>query len=138
MGIKIKLVALIIGIIFAFFIFRFIKRNSFRPSYAVLWLSICFLLVSIPIFETFYKWIASNIIGIDDARHIIYIGLIGFLLIFNFYLTIMITKMSDRIHELISFVAVLENKISKHKDMELSRKVDPNGMNTLKVLEHDS
>ena len=113
MGLRIKLIALIIGLIFLYFVFRSIKRNSFRPTYAILWISISFLLISIPIFEGFYKWFSVNIIGIIDARHIIYIGLIGFLLIFNFYLTIKISNMSDMIQEILSNLAILQNAIEK-------------------------
>ena len=113
MGLRIKLISLVIGLIFLYFVFRSIKRNSFRPTYAILWISISFLLISIPIFEGFYKWFSVHIIGIIDARHIIYIGLIGFLLIFNFYLTIKISNMSDMIQEMLSHIAILQNAVEK-------------------------
>lgn len=113
MGLKIKLIALVIGLIFTYFVFRFVRGKSFRPGYAVLWLGISFFLISIPVFESFYKWFTVHLIGIIDARHIIYISLIGFLLIFSFHLTIFISRLSDRVQELISYVAVLENRIEE-------------------------
>jgi hypothetical protein len=118
MGLKIKLMALALGLIYTFFVLRFVQRKSFRPGYAVLWLSIAFFLISIPIFEGFYKWFTVNLIGIIDARHIIYISLIGFLLIFSFHLTIFISRLSDRVQELISYVAVLENKLDRLESSE--------------------
>lgn len=113
MGLKVKLIALVVGLIYTFFVLRFVQRKSFRPGYAVLWLSIAFFLISIPVFESFYKWFTVKLVGIIDARHIIYISLIGFLLIFSFHLTIFISRLSDRVQELISYVAVLENKLKK-------------------------
>ena len=116
MGIKIKILSFIIGLIFFIFILRFVKKNSFRPSYATLWVIFSLFLISIPILEFFYRWIAVSVIGITDARHIIYIALIGFLLIYIFYLTTKISQMSDQIHELISFTAILGNEIKSKKN----------------------
>lgn len=111
MGIKIKILAFIIGLIFFYFVLRFIKKNAFRPTYAFLWISISTFLISIPLLEPFYKWIAVSALGIEDARHIIYIALIGFLLIYVFYLTSRISQMSDQIQVLISHSAMLEKEI---------------------------
>jgi hypothetical protein len=111
MGIRIQLIALAIGIVFFLGILRYIKKNSFNPGQSVLWIILCLFFISIPLLEPFYKWIATDIIGIVDARHIIYIFIIGFLLIYIFYLTSKITKMSDQIQNLISFTAILENRM---------------------------
>lgn len=116
MGIKIKIIAFIIGFFFLTFIIRTIKKNGFPPTISIMWLLVASFLLSVPIFEEFYRWIAYNLIGIQDARHIIYIFLIGFLLVYNFYLSSKITLMNDQIKHLISFTAVLENKIKKKNE----------------------
>lgn len=113
MGIKIKLIALVIGLVFMLLILRYIRKKSFRPSFSVLWIIISLFLISIPVLEPFYRWVSYSIIGITDARHIIYISLIGFLLIYVFYLSSKITQMSDQIQNLISYTAILKDKISK-------------------------
>jgi len=114
MGIKIKIISLLLGLIFFYFIFRFVKKNTFRPSYAFLWILVSVFLLTIPILEPFYKWMAVTVIGISDARHIIYAGIIGFLLVYIFYLTIRISQMSDQIQELISYTAILEKRVREH------------------------
>lgn len=111
MGIKIKIISLILGFIFFYFVFRFVKRNTFRPSYAFFWIVVSVFLITIPILEPFYKWIATTAIGINDARHIIYAVMIGFLFVYIFYLTIKVSKMTDQIQELISYTAMLEKDI---------------------------
>jgi len=115
MGIRIQIISLVLGIVFFYFVFRFVKKNTFRPSYAFLWILIALFLATIPILEKFYKWIATNVMGISDARHIIYVVLIGFILVYIFYLTIRISKMNDQIQELISYTAILEKQIKDKK-----------------------
>jgi hypothetical protein len=112
MGLKIKLIAFLLGFVFFIVVLRSVKRNIFRPSYAVLWLGMSLFLLSIALLEPVYKWIATSVIGIPDARHIIYIALIGFLLVYVFFLTSMVTRMSNQIQQLISTAAILEAKLT--------------------------
>jgi hypothetical protein len=112
MGLKIKLIAFALGLVFFCVVLRNVKRNTFRPSYAVLWLGMSLFLLSIAVLEPLYKWIATSVIGILDARHIIYIALIGFLLVYVFFLTSMVTRLSNQVLQLISAVAVLEAKLA--------------------------
>ena len=113
MGLKIKILALFVGLGFFLFVLRSIRSNSMRPSYAVLWTSISLFLVSISVLEPFYQWIAGSVIGIVDARHVIYIVLIGFLLVYVFYLTQKISRMGDQIQVLLSQVAIVEDELRR-------------------------
>jgi len=112
MGLKIKLIAFALGLVFFCVVLRNVKRNTFRPSYAVLWLGMSLFLLSIAVLEPLYKWIATSVIGILDARHIIYIALIGFLVVYVFFLTSTVTRLSNQVLQLISAVAVLEAKLA--------------------------
>ncbi len=111
MELKLKLLAALVGIAFASVVVMSLRRSQIRPGFAWLWLLIAGFLTSIPLLEAFYKWIASGLIGLDDARTIIYVPLIGFLLIYSFYLTLVISRLSDRIQELITHTAILESQI---------------------------
>ncbi|HOJ16177.1 MAG TPA: DUF2304 domain-containing protein [Bacteroidales bacterium] len=111
MGLKIKLIAFIIGIIFFIMVLSQIKKRSLRPSYSFLWFMVSLFLISISVFEPFYRFISRKIIGISDTKHIIYIGLIGFLLVYVFYLTIKVHQISDQVQELISTVAIQQNEL---------------------------
>lgn len=111
MELRLKIVAVSVGLIFAFVIGQSIRRSGIRPSFAWLWLLIAAFLISIPILEPFYKWVSSGLIGIVDARTIIYVALIGFLLVYSFYMTLVMSRLSDRIQELISHTAVLEARL---------------------------
>jgi len=116
MGIKIQIIAVLLGLSFFTFVARYIKKKSFNPGFSILWIGVSLFLISIPFAEYFYKWVAVNLLGIDDARHIIYIALISFLLIYNFSISSKISKMSDQIQILISHNAYLETEIEKKKE----------------------
>ena len=113
MGTKIQALSLIIGVMYFLFVLRFVKKNMFRPSYAFLWILISVFLISIPLLQDLYKWLASTVIGITDARHVIYVGLIGFLLVYVFLISIRISRMNDQIQELISYTAILEKQLNE-------------------------
>ncbi|HTS19114.1 MAG TPA: DUF2304 domain-containing protein [Verrucomicrobiae bacterium] len=126
MGIKIKLIAFALGLMFFYVILRNVKRNTFRPSYAVLWLGMAAFLLSIAVFEPLYKWVATSVIGILDARHIIYIALISFLLIYVFFLTSMVTRLSYQVLQLISAIAILETKLNEQTKSQTAGTNVPN------------
>ena len=125
MDIRLKLIALLIGLAFMLVVFQSIRRSSIRPSFAWLWLLIALFLVSVPVLEPLYKWISVTIIGIDDARTVIYVPLIGFLLVYSFYITLVISKLSDRIQELISHTAVLEAELRRERPAPASESEPP-------------
>ena len=126
MGIKIKILAFFIGLIFFFFVLRSLKKNFIRPTYAFLWIVISVFLLSISVLEPFYKWIAVYVIGIVDARHIIYVTLIGFLLVYIFHLTGKISQMSDQIQVLISQTAILEKELKDRIEARNTEKESSN------------
>jgi hypothetical protein len=121
MGLKIKLIAFALGLVFFYVVLRNVKRNTFRPSYAVLWLGMAAFLLSIAVLEPLYKWIATSVIGILDARHIIYIVLISFLLVYVFFLTSMVTRLSNQVLQLISAIAILEAKLAEQTKSQHER-----------------
>jgi hypothetical protein len=115
MGFKSQIVAVVLGVVFFFIVTRYIKKKSFNPSFSVLWIIVAVFLISVPLLEKFYKWFSISVLGIDDARTLIFIALIGFLLIYNFNISAKLSKMSDQIQMLISHNGYLETEIDKLK-----------------------
>ena len=116
MGLKLNIFAFVVGTLLFLVILSSCKRNSLRPSSVLLWSSMPIFLVSIPLLEPFYKWLASALLGMDDARHLIYIVIILFLLTYCFYLSVKISQLSDRIQKLISFTAIMNAKLEDSDD----------------------
>ncbi len=125
MGLRIKLMIFVLGLMFLGVVLRNVRQNKFRPVYAVLWLGVSVFLLSVALLEPFYKWLATSVIGFDDARQIIYIGLIGFLLLYNLYLTAAVSRMSNQVRQLISETAILKNRVETKPAEKPPQKLQP-------------
>ena len=118
MGLHVRLI-LLIGIVFFAIIYIAVKKSYLTPVLTIIWLSVAIFFISIPLLEPLYKWISVKIIGISDARHLIYIAVIGLLLVFVLYLSIKISRLHDQNQMLISYTAIMDKEIR-----ELKKKLD--------------
>jgi hypothetical protein len=78
-----------------------VRNKSVKPIYSFLWLMVALGMLSIVVFEKFYKSIATCL-----NHGCILHGYCGFdiiLLVYVFYISIKLSEMSDKIQELISF-----------------------------------
>lgn len=110
MQLSLKILVLVFGFIFLFVFVSLLKKKNTKPFYTTLWLLVALFTISLVVFESFYKWIATSL-GIVDASFLIIVGLIAFLLVYVLYLSIKISQMSDKIQELISYTGILEHEI---------------------------
>ncbi len=108
MDLKLKVIACMIGLLLFVSILRYVKSNTLRPSSALLWLCMPLFLISIPVLENFYQWLSVSLFGMNDARHVVYIFVILFLLVYSFYLSVKVSQLSDRVQELISYTAIMK------------------------------
>ncbi|MCD4828090.1 MAG: DUF2304 domain-containing protein [Candidatus Cloacimonetes bacterium] len=111
-----KGLVILFGFIFFFIIIRTIKRNQIGPSLAVIWITVSVFLLSISIFEDFYRWLSYQVIHIHGAQNMIFTILIGFLFLFILYLSIKITQLHTQIQKMISTIAILEKEIQDNKN----------------------
>jgi hypothetical protein len=111
MNIKLQVFSFILGILFFLVILYNIKRKKFSPSYSVLWIILSFILILIPIFQSFLIGIARYF-GVY-AENLVYMLLIGFLLIYVLYLTSKVVRLNNQVKELISNSAILENELKE-------------------------
>lgn len=87
-----------------------VRRRSMKPFYAALWLCISLVMMSLIVFEKFYKHIA-DLLQIRDASFLVFIGAIVFLLVYVLHLSVKLSEISDRVQELISHVAILDRRL---------------------------
>ena len=124
MDIRLKLLAAGMGLVFLAGVLRAIRGSSMRPSLGWLWLGIAAFLVSVPVLEPLYKWVSVRLLGIEDARTLVYVALIGFLLLHAFRVTLVMSRALERIQALITHTAILEAQIAA---LEGERRADPQG-----------
>jgi len=104
------------------------KRGSVKPFYSALWLLISLLMFSVAAFEKCYKGIADQL-GIRDASFLIFVGAILFLLVYVLHLSLKISELSDRMQEVISNVAILDQRIRDNgtaPTVSAAREASPN------------
>ncbi len=112
MSLSLKIIAALCSVaFFATFLFL-VRKRSVTPFYSALWLGVSVLMLSLVVFESFYKSIADYL-HIRDASFLVFIGAIGFLLVYVLHLSLKICELSDRVQELISHMAVLDREISR-------------------------
>jgi hypothetical protein len=112
MSLGIKILVLLFSILlFAVFI-SVARKRTMKTFYSTLWLMVAFFMLSLVIFERFYKWFATAI-GISDASFFVIVSLIAFLLVYVLHLSEKVSEMSSRIQELISHHSILENEIRR-------------------------
>ena len=120
MSFKLQIVSLAVGLFFLFSIFYYLRGKKINPNYAVLWILFSLFLISVPIFQGFYRFISQDLFGFY-AENLIYLTIIGFLLIYVLFITSKISRLNDQVKQLISFTAILEHMITKNnkrKDTE--------------------
>lgn len=117
MDIKQQIFALIAGLILLALVCRLLKNERLHPSFAALWIGMAVFLLSISVFGEMYRWLAHSVLGVTGGDHVIYISLIGFLIMYVFYLTGKLCRMIDQITKLISTVAMLEAR-QQERDAE--------------------
>src|SRR5438105_2656949 len=88
------------------------KRGAVKPFYSTLWLIVSFLMLSLVVFEKFYKSIADHL-GIRDASFLVFLAAILFMLVYILHLSIKMSELSDRIQEVISNLAILERQVRR-------------------------
>jgi len=104
-------VAISVGILFFILLLTTLRKNRFTPGYTVLWLGVGIFLITIPLLDNVYVWLNSRILDSDDAKNIIYVFFIGFLLVYIYYMTSDISKLNDKVQTLNSYIALLEKRL---------------------------
>lgn len=112
---NIRILLIIFSCAFFLGFIALIKHRSVKSFYSFLWLIVTLGMISIVIFEKFYKGLAT-MLGISDASFMIIVALIAFLMVYVFYLSVKTSEMNDRIQELISATAILEHDLRKLRD----------------------
>lgn len=115
MGISLKICILLGSLAVFVSVFKSIKQHKLHPSFAVLWIFVALFLASIAVLESVYAYVAKEIFGLYGGDHLIYVGLLFFLLTYVYYLTVRICQMSDRVSKLISHAAVVESELQDLK-----------------------
>ena len=100
-----KVEMIVIAIVFVILVFRAVNRRQLQLKYSLVWLILSFGMILIAIFPQIMDWI-SVAMGIQTTSNFVYLIGIVLLLIILFFVTIMLSKQSERIRLLVQTVSI--------------------------------
>src|ERR1035437_3066083 len=105
MDFRLKIVSFLLSLAIIGLVLKSLKKAWLHPSFAAVWLGIAAVFLLLPFISTGLAGLASNVFGIVGGDHLIYISLLGFLLVYAFYLTRKICRLTDQVGRIISSLA---------------------------------
>ncbi len=111
MGYRLEFLLFLLTSCISFALFLAMRKSMVRGGFALLWLLICIALVSLPFMETFYRWL-SGLMGFNYASDMLALFAILFLMVYVFYLTSKLQKVSDAAEIILSRCAILESHVN--------------------------
>jgi hypothetical protein len=105
--VELRLIMLVIIIVLFIFFFSMLRRRKLDIKYCLVWL---FGLLGIAVFCAFPRLldILSNILGIHTPVFTLFMICIAFLSCISISLTIVVSRLSDRLHKLTQNIAIME------------------------------
>lgn len=100
-----KIEMIIIAVVFVILVFRAVNRRQLQLKYSLIWLLLSLGMIVVAFFPQIMDWL-SSLLGIQTTSNFVYLIGIVLLIVFMFFLTIMLSKQSDRIRLLVQTVSI--------------------------------
>jgi len=108
MDFRVQMASAAVGVMIWLLVGRSMNQARLYPGFAVLWAAIGALLVLMPAYGGLLQWSAAHVFGIIGANHLVYALLFAFLLVYCYYLTEKVSRLSNQVERLIVALAILE------------------------------
>lgn len=112
---RLQIMAVVVAVIFMFFIFRLITRGKLREEYSFVWIGCTALLLMFSIWRTGLDVIAK-LLGIYYAPALVFMAAIFAIIIFLVHLSVINSKQHEQIKTLTQELALLKKQIDEQLD----------------------
>lgn len=113
---RLQIIAIVIALIFMFFIFRLIAKGKLREEYSFIWIVCTALLLLFAVWRDGLDVIAK-LLGIYYAPSLIFLGAIFAIVVFLVHLSVVNSKQHKQIKDLAQEMALLKEKLeAQQKD----------------------
>lgn len=112
---RLQIIAILIAVIFMFFIFRLIAKGKLREEYSFVWIICTALLLLFAVWRDGLDIIAS-LLGIYYAPSLIFLGAIFAIVVFLVHLSVVSSKQHKQIKDLSQELSILKEKVEKKSD----------------------
>lgn len=96
---------LVLAVIFLLIVIKAVNKKKLWLQYSLVWVVISVLMVIVAVFPGIANWMAS-IMQIETTSNLIYLLAIFALLILTFSLTVIVSKQSQRMKNIIQMVSI--------------------------------
>ena len=120
MPLLLRIEMIVIAVVFMALVFRTVNRKKLKLQYSLLWLIISFGMIIVSFIPQVAMWFASLMRIQTTSNLILFLGLVALLAI-TFSLTIILSKQSERVKQLIQTISIqnyLQEEREEHKNNE--------------------
>lgn len=114
---RLQIIAIVVAIIFMYFIFRLISKGKLREEYSFIWITCTGFLLLFSIWRNGLDVIAK-LLGVFYAPSLIFIGALFAIIIFLVHLSVVNSKQHQQIKDLSQEMALLKEKLESDKKKE--------------------
>jgi hypothetical protein len=111
---RLQMIAIVVAIIFMYFIFRLISKGKLREEYSFIWIICTVFLLLFSIWRNGLDIIAK-LLGVFYAPSLIFIGVLFAIIIFLVHLSVVNSKQHQQIKDLSQEMALLKEKLESDK-----------------------
>lgn len=111
---RLQIIAIVIALMFMFFIFRLISKGKLREEYSFIWIVCTALLLLFSIWRDGLDVIAK-LLGIYYAPSLIFLGAIFAIVVFLVHLSVVNSKQHQQIKDLAQEMALLKEKLKSNE-----------------------
>lgn len=105
MPLLLRIEMIVLAVVFLLIVIKAVNRKKLWLQYSLVWIIISVLMLVVAIFPGIATWMAS-IMQIETTSNLIYLLAIFALLILTFSLTIIVSKQSQRIKNIVQMVSI--------------------------------
>lgn len=105
MPLLLRIEMIVLAVIFLFIVIKAVNKKKLWLQYSLVWVIISVLMLIVAVFPGIANWMAS-IMQIETTSNLIYLLAIFALLILTFSLTVIVSKQSQRIKNIVQMVSI--------------------------------
>ncbi len=105
MSVLLRCEMIFIAVFFVIGIFKAVNRNKVRLQYSLIWLVVSMGVIALGFFPEIIIWL-SDIMNIQTPTNLLYLFSIIALLVITFYLTVIVSRQSDKIQKMIQMISI--------------------------------
>ena len=111
-SLTLQIILIVASVLFFSFIINLVRMKKLRLKYALTWLVFSVFLLTISIFPQILISI-SNLLTIKEPVNTIFLIIITFMLTIILYLTLALSKTSEKVKKLTQEIGIIKNKEDK-------------------------